>query len=612
MKTRSSRAEVESPQTPPDHERSFSEERPEHQLDEQLEDFKLKWALADNVIEKLRELPQEVIDKVVADFHPPAECTDHSSKCVGFMKSRAEAFGVKMRLQKDSCGMREGDWICAACGDHNFARNTECRKCGAPKPDDVLHDFQTKWGLADNVIQRLQELPQEVIDRIVADFKPLPDCTDNNAKCMGFMKSRAPGHFDTRGGDLKRPQTESRSSDFAQKWESERPDQLRDFQMKWGLADNVIQKLQELPQEVIDSVVAEFKPPADCTDHSAKCVGFMKSRTGMVAYNPRGDETDWTRSDDVKRSQREYRSVDDFAKDWELDRHAAKKLSELPWDVQQDVMSNFSPKPGLSNISSFFMAYMKKKVPYHEPEPDLIDAFGQQWGLSEDCLQKLRDAPEEVQKKCMDIFNPRDQGGDVSGRFMTFLTLQIDRAASAGNNAWKHGSSWQYRHDPDKAAEAAPNTNRVHSRDELESFAFKWGLDDAAMERLRALPWEDQKHAMASFAPREGGGVNAKFVAFLRSRKPRSDGHAERPRSDGYAERPRSEGYADRSRDDGYAERPRSDGYAERPRNIKSDGYVERSRSHGWQSSGYDKQDPGWRSDGYDKQDSAPWKRARR
>merc|ERR1711862_461372 len=26
-----------------------------------------------------------------------------------------------------------GDWNCSKCGDHQFARNMSCRKCGAPK-----------------------------------------------------------------------------------------------------------------------------------------------------------------------------------------------------------------------------------------------------------------------------------------------------------------------------------------------------------------------------------------------------------------------------------------------------------------------------------------------
>merc|ERR1719221_1347020 len=30
--------------------------------------------------------------------------------------------------------VKEGDWICEKCNDHQFARNTECRQCKAPKP----------------------------------------------------------------------------------------------------------------------------------------------------------------------------------------------------------------------------------------------------------------------------------------------------------------------------------------------------------------------------------------------------------------------------------------------------------------------------------------------
>jgi len=32
--------------------------------------------------------------------------------------------------------MRPGDWSCPGCGDHQFGKNSECRKCGAPKPQE--------------------------------------------------------------------------------------------------------------------------------------------------------------------------------------------------------------------------------------------------------------------------------------------------------------------------------------------------------------------------------------------------------------------------------------------------------------------------------------------
>merc|ERR1719486_1425170 len=31
-------------------------------------------------------------------------------------------------------GFLEGDWMCPGCGDHQFAKNQQCRKCGAPRP----------------------------------------------------------------------------------------------------------------------------------------------------------------------------------------------------------------------------------------------------------------------------------------------------------------------------------------------------------------------------------------------------------------------------------------------------------------------------------------------
>merc|ERR1712096_464415 len=33
--------------------------------------------------------------------------------------------------------MRPGDWVCPTCGDHQFARNTECRKCSGGEVQQV-------------------------------------------------------------------------------------------------------------------------------------------------------------------------------------------------------------------------------------------------------------------------------------------------------------------------------------------------------------------------------------------------------------------------------------------------------------------------------------------
>jgi len=36
--------------------------------------------------------------------------------------------------EMDQSGMRQGDWVCPGCMDHQFAKNLVCRQCGTPKP----------------------------------------------------------------------------------------------------------------------------------------------------------------------------------------------------------------------------------------------------------------------------------------------------------------------------------------------------------------------------------------------------------------------------------------------------------------------------------------------
>ena len=51
----------------------------------------------------------------------------------GVMGSKSQGLGGDATLQGMS-NVREGDWICAQCGDFQFARNFRCRRCNAPKP----------------------------------------------------------------------------------------------------------------------------------------------------------------------------------------------------------------------------------------------------------------------------------------------------------------------------------------------------------------------------------------------------------------------------------------------------------------------------------------------
>eukprot|EP00403_Amphidinium_massartii_P029409 CAMPEP_0178398058 /NCGR_PEP_ID=MMETSP0689_2-20121128/14579_1 /TAXON_ID=160604 /ORGANISM="Amphidinium massartii, Strain CS-259" /LENGTH=425 /DNA_ID=CAMNT_0020018813 /DNA_START=59 /DNA_END=1332 /DNA_ORIENTATION=+ len=42
--------------------------------------------------------------------------------------------GMEGMMAPGGKGMKPGDWHCGSCGELNFARNQECRRCGAPSP----------------------------------------------------------------------------------------------------------------------------------------------------------------------------------------------------------------------------------------------------------------------------------------------------------------------------------------------------------------------------------------------------------------------------------------------------------------------------------------------
>jgi hypothetical protein len=45
------------------------------------------------------------------------------------LPARNTSVNVSVRIRKNKQRVLPGDWICTACGDHQFANNTVCRLC---------------------------------------------------------------------------------------------------------------------------------------------------------------------------------------------------------------------------------------------------------------------------------------------------------------------------------------------------------------------------------------------------------------------------------------------------------------------------------------------------
>merc|ERR1719247_1712724 len=59
------------------------------------------------------------------------KCGTPNPDPLGSMNAMAEG----MANRTSSANEKPGDWYCPACGDLQFARNAQCRKCGTPNPD---------------------------------------------------------------------------------------------------------------------------------------------------------------------------------------------------------------------------------------------------------------------------------------------------------------------------------------------------------------------------------------------------------------------------------------------------------------------------------------------
>jgi len=77
--------------------------------------------------EKLRALDPKV-QKLVINRGSLADARD-ATKCLLGRIRQVE------QIASGTFPLKEGDWFCTMCGDHQFAKNTACRKCGNPKTE---------------------------------------------------------------------------------------------------------------------------------------------------------------------------------------------------------------------------------------------------------------------------------------------------------------------------------------------------------------------------------------------------------------------------------------------------------------------------------------------
>lgn len=255
---------------------------------------------------------------------------------------------------------------------------------------DPLGSFVQKWGLDGEAADLLYELPPNVQEDVMSSFAPRDKKRDTNSLFVAFAKTRKPKHQEI--------------------------DPQQAFVQKWGLNDQAANFLWDMPADARNDVIASFAPRQDTRDVSNLFMSFAKKRKhGQADAHQEPDQ------------------LQAFVETWGLNDEASGLLRELPWNVQEEVVSAFAPNEKTRDISNLFVAFAKKRRNRQgdAQHTDPRQAFLQKWGLGDQASRVLYDLPENLQKDVMGAFSPKHGAQGLERLFISFASTRRPKPMGA-------------------------------------------------------------------------------------------------------------------------------------------------------------------------------------
>jgi len=113
--------------------------------EEEVEAFLAMHVVEPHAAEKLRKLDRKLAKVVIMK---------------GSMQDARDQTAVLMQRCSGFGSLKDGDWICPGCFDHQFAKNEMCRKCGTPKSAATITSAPSPCSSAFDVVEAAT--PEEV------------------------------------------------------------------------------------------------------------------------------------------------------------------------------------------------------------------------------------------------------------------------------------------------------------------------------------------------------------------------------------------------------------------------------------------------------------------
>eukprot|EP00931_Biecheleriopsis_adriatica_P076059 TRINITY_DN49808_c0_g1_i1.p1 TRINITY_DN49808_c0_g1~~TRINITY_DN49808_c0_g1_i1.p1 ORF type:complete len:584 (+),score=123.06 TRINITY_DN49808_c0_g1_i1:32-1753(+) len=479
------------------------------QCDSSTEDFIQKWSLDLQAAAWLRGLPRDIADVLVREFEPNEDTQNIVGKLKGFarsIESRQRGVGGHGHQERQE---RNGSYQAS-------------RGAG----DRSLYDFVRRWG-AEESYDFLRELPVGVQRRVMEEFVPKKDTRDVNGKLRSFARSVA-----SAWGDKE---------------------EIGDFVATWGLSEGSRKLLEDLPEDVLTTVLAEFEPNRNTANVDGKlrtfAQGILSKREGGLQSGLAAPVRSFATAGRVS----EHPGITEFVSRWALDTEAIQLLESLPEGPLITVLEEFEPRAGTRNVGGKLRAFANtvlaaQGLPIERGLPPSTNVshgemngraeeeeFLARWGMSDnraaqDVLDRL---PPSVRTRVMQEFAPGPSTNDVFGKFCGFAN-SVARGKGADSGKGSRGLpplgapvrsessrglpplGAPVRSTGGKGFGSSQNGNGRHA--DLDAFADRWDLDEGSRALLRGLDANTQARVVAEFKPHgDIRDMSGKFCSFARS-----------------------------------------------------------------------------------------------
>jgi len=194
------------------------------------------------------------------------------------------------------------------------------------------------------------------------------------------------------------------------------------FVARWGLNRKSADIIEALPHVARQNVLHNFKANALTRDVNAKFMSWISSKMKSR------EELQSCLSTTTQERHEFYRR-------WKLDARCRMLVEEQPQHVQRELVSNFNPPPGTTNVAGRMTAFLKMILNkpgqrcLHGQSVD-VEQFISRWGLDFEARSLLAKLPRDMQDSVMQDFNPVCEPPRVSKKFTAYVKSRRRAKAS--------------------------------------------------------------------------------------------------------------------------------------------------------------------------------------